>query len=308
VVPVFSRKVILGYWFVAGSTIAIAMLSFSVWAHHMFATGLGNALNTYFMVASLLIGVPTGIKFFSWVGTMYKGKIIYTVSMCFALAFMADFVIGGLSGIAIALSPVDWMVTDTYFIVAHLHYVFLGGTLFAGFAGIYYWFPKMTGRRLSEFWGQVHFWFFGIGFNMTFMVQHLLGLLGMPRRVYTYPNLDWFGTLNLISTIGAFLMFIGVLAFLWNLWSSMRKPHDAGNDPWDAWTMEWLATSPPQPKTFEKIPPVHSARPLWDIKHPDNPDYDPEVVKNGDGNAVGGQAHFRDEVRTGGEVINESEA
>jgi cytochrome c oxidase subunit 1/cytochrome c oxidase subunit I+III len=223
--------------------------------------------------------------------------------MCFAIAFMADFVIGGLSGIGIALSPIDWMVTDTYFIVAHIHYVFVGGTLFAGWAGIYYWFPKMTGRMLSEFWGQLHFWLFGIGFNMTFMIQHLLGLLGMPRRIYTYPDLPWFGTLNLISTIGAFLMLFGVFAFLWNIWSSMRKPHDAGSDPWDAWTLEWLSTSPPQPKTFTKIPPVRSARPLWDLKHPENPDYDIKEVKSGNGKTGGGQAFVHGEERTGGEDI-----
>jgi cytochrome c oxidase subunit 1/cytochrome c oxidase subunit I+III len=304
VIPVFSRKVIAGYWFVAGSTIAIALLAFGVWVHHMFATGLGNIFNGFFMATSLMIGVPTGIKFFSWTLTMYKGSIRYTVAMWFAIAFLGDFVVGGLSGIAFALVPIDWMLTDTYFVVAHLHYVFVGGTLFAGWAGIYYWFPKMTGRMLSEFWGKIHFWLFIIGFNMTFMIQHLLGLMGMPRRVYTYPNLPWFGTFNAISTAGAFLMLFGVFAFLWNIYSSMRKPHDAGADPWDAWTLEWLCSSPPQPKTFTKIPPVHSARPLWDIKHPENPDYDPSVV-NGDGvdaELVGGQAFAREQIRTGGEA------
>src|SRR5699024_12844594 len=152
-------------------------------------------------------------------------------------------------------------------------------------------------------------WLFVIGFNMTFMVQHLLGLVGMPRRVYTYPNMDWFGTLNLISTIGAFFMLLGFLAFLWNIWSSMRKPHDAGSDPWDAWTMEWLSTSPPQPKTFGKIPPVHSARPLWDLKHPENPDYNIEDVESGVGESEGGQAYLLGEIRTGGEdLLNETES
>jgi cytochrome c oxidase subunit 1/cytochrome c oxidase subunit I+III len=304
VIPVFSRKVIMGYWFVAGSTIAIALLAFLVWVHHMFATGLGNIFNTFFMATSLTIGVPTGIKFFSWVGTMYRGSIRYKVAMAFAIAFLLDFVIGGLSGIAFALVPIDWMLTDTYFVVAHIHYVFVGGTLFAGWAATYYWYPKMTGRMLSEFWGQVHFWLFIIGFNMTFMIQHLLGLMGMPRRVYTYPDLPWFGTLNLISTIGAFLMLFGVFAFLWNIYSSMRKPHDAGADPWDAWTLEWLCSSPPAPHTFKKVPPVHSARPLWDLKHPDNPDYDPSRVESGqkDDDLRGGQAFAHGEVRTGGEA------
>ncbi len=267
VVPVFSRKPIFGYEFVAGSTIAIALLAFLVWVHHMFATGLGIYFNTFFMASSLMIGVPTGVKVFSWVGTMYKGSIRYTSSMLWAIAFVVDFVIGGLSGIAFALVPIDWMLTDTYFVVAHLHYVFLGGTLFAGFAGVYYWYPKMTGRMMSEFWGKVHFWLFLIGFNMTFMVQHVLGLMGMPRRVFTYPSLPWFGTLNLISTIGAFFMLFGFLAFMWNLYSSMKKPHDAGDDPWDAFSLEWLSTSPPQPKTFEKIPYIQGRRPLWDLKH-----------------------------------------
>lgn len=283
VIPVFSRSPIFGYEFLAGSTVAIALLSFLVWVHHMFATGLGNTFNSFFLASSMLIGVPTGIKVFNWVGTLYKGRIHYTTAMLFCIAFLVDFVIGGLSGIAFAIVPIDWMLTDSYFVVAHLHYVFLGGTLFASWAGIYYWFPKMTGRMLSEKWGKIHFWLFVVGFNMTFMIQHLLGLMGMPRRVYTYPNLPWFGTFNLISTIGAFFMALGFMAFAWNLWISMRKEHDAGSDPWDAWTLEWIATSPPQPKTFTKIPPIRSRRPLWDLKHPEKADYkNPEVTLGGE--------------------------
>lgn len=273
VIPVFSRKPIFGYAFVAGSTVAIALLSFGVWAHHMFATGMGNTINSFFSGASILIGIPTGIKIFNWIGTMWGGSIHFKTAMLFCIAFLIDFIIGGLSGIAFAMVPIDWMLTDSYFVVAHLHYVFLGGTIFAAFAGIYYWFPKMSGRMLSEKWGQVHFWLFLIGFNLTFFVQHFLGLMGMPRRVYTYPDLPGFGTLNMVATVGAFLMAIAMIIFGWNIWISLRKEPDAGDNPWDAWTLEWLTTSPPQPKNFTKIPPIRSRRPIWDLKHPEKADW-----------------------------------
>jgi len=273
VIPVFSRKPIFGYAFVAGSSVAIALLAFGVWVHHMFAVGLGNAMNGFFAASSMLIGIPTGLKVFNWIGTMWGGSIRFKTAMMFCAAFLIDFTIGGLSGIAFAIVPIDWMLTDTYFVVAHLHYVFLGGTLFGIFAGIYYWFPKMSGKMLSERLGLWHFWLFIIGFNMTFFVQHFLGLMGMPRRVFTYPNLPWFGTLNLISTIGAFIMAIAVLVFIWNIIASIRNGEAADDNPWDAWTLEWATPSPPLPRNFQKVPPVRSTRPLWDLKHPDNPDW-----------------------------------
>lgn len=273
VIPVFSRKPIFGYAFVAGSSVAIALLSFGVWVHHMFASGLGNTMNSFFAASSMLIGIPTGIKVFNWIGTMWGGSIRFKTAMLFCVAFLIDFTIGGLSGISFAIVPIDWMLTDTYYVVAHLHYVFLGGTLFGVFAGIYYWFPKITGKMLSEKWGQWHFWLFVIGFNLTFFVQHILGIMGMPRRVFTYPDLPYFGSMNFISTVGAFMMAVGVLAFMWNIWESLKRGAPADENPWDAWTLEWSTTSPPQPKNFDTLPPVRSRRPLWDLKHPENPDW-----------------------------------
>ena len=206
VIPVFSRKPIFGYEFVAGSTVAIAILSFGVWAHHMFAAGLGHAADLAFAAGSMLIAVPTGVKIFNWIATMWGGSLRFTTSMLFAVAFLIEFVIGGLSGITFAAAPIDWQVTDTYYVVAHFHYVLFGGTLFAVFAATYYWFPKMSGRLLSERWGKAHFWLTVIGFNLTFFVQHFLGIMGMPRRVYTYPDLPGWGALNLASTVGAFML------------------------------------------------------------------------------------------------------
>ena len=224
VVPVFSRKPIYGYKFVAISTVAIALLAFGVWVHHMFATGMSNTVNGFFAASSMLIGIPTGIKVINWIGTMYKGSIRMTVSMMFALSFLIDFTIGGLSGASFAIVPIDWQLTDTYYVVAHIHYVFLGGTVFAIFAGIYYWFPKMSGRHLSEKLGKWHLWLFVLGFNFTFLVQHLLGIIGMPRRIYTYPgSLEYWEPFNLLSSIGAIFMFVGIGVFLWNVYVSLKK-------------------------------------------------------------------------------------
>ena len=270
--PVFSRKPIFGYSFVAASSVAIASLAFGVWAHHMFAVGMGNTADAFFSASSMLIGIPTGVKVFNWIATMYGGKIKFTVSMMFAIAFLIEFTIGGLSGIAFAIVPIDWQLTDTYFVVAHIHYVFIGGTIFGILAGLFYWFPKMTGKFLDEKIGRWFFWLFVIGFNATFLVQHVLGLIGMPRRVYTYPDLPWYEALNMISTIGAFLMGISILQLGYMIFKSLKSGKKAGNDPWDAFTLEWATTSPPSLKNFDEAPVVHGRRPLWDLKYPDKAD------------------------------------
>jgi cytochrome c oxidase subunit I len=272
VIPVFSRKPIFGYEFVAASTVAIGLLSFGVWAHHMFAVGLGHVSDLFFAGSSMLIAIPTGVKIFNWTATMWGGSIRFTTAMMFATAFLIQFVIGGLSGITFAAAPVDWQVTDSYYLVAHFHYVLFGGSMFGVFAGLYYWFPKMSGRLLSEKWGRVHFWLTVIGFNLTFFVQHFLGLLGMPRRVYTYPNLPYWTLWNMLSTIGAFILGISVLVLLWNMVSSRRSGKPAGNNPWNAWTLEWATTSPPPADNFKWLPPIRGRRPLWDLAHPENRD------------------------------------
>jgi cytochrome c oxidase subunit I len=266
VFPVFSRKPIFGYAFVAASSVAIALLAFGVWAHHMFAVGLGNTVDAFFSASSMLIGIPTGVKVFNWIATMYGGKIKFTVSMMFAIAFLIEFTIGGLSGIAFSIVPIDWQLTDTYYVVAHLHYVFIGGTIFGILAGLFYWFPKMTGKMLDEKMGKWFFWLFVIGFNGTFLVQHILGIKGMPRRVFTYPDLPWYGVLNFISTIGAFIMGASVLLLVYTVYKSIKSGKAAGNDPWNGFTLEWLTTSPPPLKNFDEVPEVKSRWPLWDMK------------------------------------------
>jgi cytochrome c oxidase subunit I len=266
VFPVFSRKPIFGYAFVAASSVAIALLAFGVWAHHMFAVGLGNTVDAFFSASSMLIGIPTGVKVFNWIATMYGGKIRFTVSMMFAIAFLIEFTIGGLSGIAFSIVPIDWQLTDTYYVVAHLHYVFIGGTIFGILAGLFYWFPKMTGKMLDEKMGKWFFWLFVIGFNGTFLVQHILGIKGMPRRVFTYPDLPWYGVLNFISTIGAFIMGASVLLLVYTVYKSIKSGKAAGNDPWNGFTLEWLTTSPPPLKNFDEVPEVKSRWPLWDMK------------------------------------------
>lgn len=274
VIPVFSRKPIFGYGFVAASTVAIALLSFAVWAHHMFAVGLGHSFDMFFAFGSMLIAIPTGIKIFNWIFTMWKGAIRFTTSMKFAVAFLIEFTIGGLSGVVFATVPMDWQLTDSYVVVAHIHYVLFGGTMFAVFAGIYYWWPKMTGRLLSERLGTWHFWLTVIGFNAAFFVQHMLGIAGMPRRVWTYPALPHWQSLNLISTVGAFVLGISTLFLFWNFLWSRKRGMCAGENPWEAWTLEWATPSPPPVYNFAQIPPVYGPRPLWDLKHPDQRDRD----------------------------------
>jgi cytochrome c oxidase subunit 1/cytochrome c oxidase subunit I+III len=276
VIPVFSRKPIYGYGMVAASTVAIALLSYGVWAHHMFVTGLSRVEHYIFSATSLLIAVPTGIKIFNWIATMWGGSIRFTTAMLFAIAFLIEFTIGGLSGVMFATVPIDWQTTDTYFVVAHFHYVLLGGSLFALLGGVFYWFPKITGKLLDERLGRVHFVLTVVGFNLTFFVQHFLGLIGMPRRVYTYPALPGYSSLNLISTIGAFLLAAGMLVLLYDIVISLRRGQDAGDNPWQAWTLEWATTSPPPPHNFAQVPPIHGRRPLWDLDHQEDPDWKAE--------------------------------
>ncbi|HLH62563.1 MAG TPA: cytochrome c oxidase subunit I [Ktedonobacteraceae bacterium] len=273
ILPVFSRKPLFGYTFVAWSGVAIGFLSFTVWAHHMFAVGLPPVAQAFFATSTTLIAIPTAVKIFNWVATVYGGKLSFKVPMLFALGFVAMFLIGGLNGVALAVVPFDYQVTDSYFVVAHLHYVLFGGTVFAVFAGIFYWFPKMTGKLLNERLGQVQFWLMLIGVNLTFFPMHILGLLGMPRRIYTYPgNLGW-NELNLLATIGAFIIAIAILVFLWNFIITLRSGEPAGDDPWDAFTLEWDTSSPPKPYNFLVLPVVRSRRPFYDKKNPETADW-----------------------------------
>ena len=239
----------------------------------MLAVGLGNTVNGFFSASSMLIGIPTGIKIFNWLATMHGGSLRFTVAMRFAVAFLVEFTIGGLSGIAFAIVPIDLQLTDTYFVVAHIHYVFIGGTLFGLFAGLFYWFPKMSGRMLNERLSKWFFWLWMVGFNGTFLVQHVLGTIGMPRRVYTYPDLPGWGILNMISTVGGFLMGAATLLLVYMLITALRRGPLAPADPWDAYTLEWATTSPPTLQNFDRVPPVRSTRPWRDHKRPDDADY-----------------------------------
>ena len=273
IVPVFSRKPIFGYPIMVAATVAIGFISMSVWAHHMFTVGMPSWGNAFFVLSTAAIAVPTGIKIFNWLGTMWGGKIRYATPMLFCIAFLFQFLIAGLTGIMLGSAPVNWQLSGSYFVVAHFHYVIVGGILFATFAAFYYWFPKMTGRMLNEKLGKWHFWLFVIGFHLTFDFMHIPGLLGMPRRIYTYePGRGWEG-LNLIVSVGALFQAAAILCFVFNLVWSYFQGRLAGNDPWDAWTLEWTTSSPPPDYNFAVLPEVRSRRPLWDIKHPEDPDW-----------------------------------
>lgn len=264
VVSTFSRKRLFGYSSMVFATILIGFLGFMVWAHHMFTTGLGPIANALFSVATMLIAVPTGIKIFNWLFTMWGGSIKFTVANLFAVGFIPTFVMGGVTGVMLSVAPADYQYHDTYFVVAHFHYVIVGGLVLGIFAGLHYWWPKMFGRVLSEKLGYWTFWTFYIGFHLTFFVQHFLGLLGMPRRIWQYLDGMGFNTLNLISTIGALLMGVGTILFIINIIITMRKPKTAENDPWkDGRTLEWTISSPAPEYNFAQTPLVRGYDAWW---------------------------------------------
>jgi cytochrome c oxidase subunit I len=272
IIPVFSRKPIFGYEFVAASSVAIAVLSMGVWGHHMFTVGMGRPLDLFFAIASMLIAIPTGVKVLNWSTTMLGGRIRFQVPMLCCIAFLVHFLIAGLTGISHAIAALDWQTKNSYFLVAHFHFVAVGAIVFAVLGGLQFWFPKMSGRMMSESLGRWTFWLMVIGFNMTFIIQHFLGFLGMPRRIYTYPELPNWGWMNMVSTVGVFFMSASALILVWNLAISFFRGKIAADNPWEAWTLEWATTSPPPHENFYALPPIRSRRPLWDIANRDRPD------------------------------------
>jgi cytochrome c oxidase subunit 1 len=280
VLPTYSRKPLFGYPVMVYSGILIGFLGFGVWAHHMFATGMGPIADTVFSLTTMLIAIPTGVKILNWVSTMWGGQIRFTTAMLFGIGLVGLFTIGGISGIMHSSAIADLQQTDSYFVVAHFHYVLFGGAIFGIFAGIYHYFPKMTGRFLGEGLGKWHFWLFFIGMNLTFFPMHFSGLYGMPRRIYTYDAGQGWEWYNLASTIGAFVQGLGLIVFAWNLWKSYRSGEKAGSDPWGAPTLEWSIPSPPPDYNFAKLPTVTSRYPMWDAKGRD------AVIQQPDGTPV----------------------
>jgi cytochrome c oxidase subunit 1 len=268
IIPVFSRKAIFGYPAMVAASVGIGFISLGVWAHHMFTVGMGAFGNAFFTLSTMLVGIPTGIKIFNWLATLWGGRIRFATPMLFCVGFLFQFLIAGLTGIMLSVAPLDWQLHNSYFVVAHFHYVLVGGILFTIFAAFYYWYPKMTGRMLSERLGKWHFWIFVFGFHLTFDLMHIPGLLGMPRWIYTYePGRGW-EIWNLLVSIGAIFQSVATLIFVFNMVWSYFYGEKAGNDPWDAWTLEWSTSSPPPVYNFARLPEVHSRRPLWDMKHP----------------------------------------
>ena len=265
VLPVFSRKPLFGYKAFIFATAGIGALGFTVWAHHMFTTGA--VFLPFFSLMTAAIGVPTGVKMFNWVFTMFRGQLTFSTPLIFAIGFLTMFLIGGINGVFSAAVPVDFALHDTYWVVAHLHYVLFGGSVFGVFAGIYYWFPKMSGRMLDEGLGKIHFWLMFIGFNLTFFPMHMLGIKGMPRRIADYASDAGWNDWNLAATVGGFLIGISMLPFLWNVFVSLRNGKVAGDDPWEGNTLEWATSSPPPPYNFDRLPEIRSERPLFDARH-----------------------------------------
>jgi cytochrome c oxidase subunit 1 len=266
----FSRRPVFGYRGFVFATLAIGFLSVGVWAHHMFTTGA--VVLAFFSLSTMVIAVPTGVKFFNWIATMWGGKLHPELALVWGIGFLVTFLLGGLTGPMLAAAPLDFQLSDSYFVVAHFHYVLFGGSVFGIFAAVYYWFPKFSGRMLDPKLGWVHFGLTFVGMHLTFLVQHVVGIEGMPRRVRSYLEEDGFGTLNLVSTIGAFILGIAILPFLWNVWRTLRRGPAAGDNPWDGQTLEWWTTSPPAPENFDRpLPPIRSERPVWDVNHPDAP-------------------------------------
>ena len=268
VLPTFSRKPLFGYTVVVYSGVLIGFMGWGVWSHHMFSVGLGPIADSFFAAATMLIAIPTGVKIFNWIATMWGGQIRFATAMKFAVGFISMFIIGGLSGVSHASPPTDLQQTDTYYVVAHFHYVLFGGTVLGLFAGMYYWMPKITGRLFSETLGTWHFWLTFIGMNLTFFPMHFIGMLGMPRRIYTYGPELGLSTMNLVSSIGAFTIGLGTLVFVYNLWRTRRHGEPAGPDPWGGATLEWSIPSPPPPHNFDAIPTVGSRLPRWSVAHP----------------------------------------
>jgi cytochrome c oxidase subunit I len=266
VLPVFARKPIFGYKAIAAASAVIAFLSLIVWAHHMFTVPQPAVVLVFFMLSSFLIGIPTGIKMFNWVATLWQGTIEFRTPLLFAVGFLSVFLMGGITGITLAVFPVDWQLHDTYFVIAHFHYTLVGGAIFSIFAGIYYWYPKMTGRLLSEPLGITSFVIMFIGFNVTFAIQHAIGLEGMPRRIYEYADINGLGWMNLVSSIGAFIFGFGILLTIINVARSLKKGAIAGPDPWKGNTLEWFTQSPPPVNNFDTIPRVRSVEPMKDIR------------------------------------------
>ncbi|MEV4097427.1 aa3-type cytochrome oxidase subunit I [Streptosporangium saharense] len=268
VIPVFSRKPLFGYIGLVGATIAIAGLSVTVWAHHMFATG--RVLLPFFSFMTFLIAVPTGVKFFNWVGTMWRGHLTFESPMLFSIGFLVTFLLGGLTGVILASPPLDFQVTDSYFVVAHFHYVVFGTVVFAMFAGFYFWWPKMTGRMLNDTLGKIHFWLLFIGFHATFLVQHWLGAAGFPRRYADYSPADGFTFLNVVSSVGALILGVSTLPFLYNVWWTFKyAPKVTVDDPWGFGnSLEWATSCPPPRHNFTSLPRIRSERPAFDLKRP----------------------------------------
>jgi cytochrome c oxidase subunit 1 len=279
VLPVFSRKPLFGYKAFVFATAGIGALGFSVWAHHMFVTG--QVLLPFFSIMTFLIAVPTGVKFFNWIATLVKGQITFSTAMLFAIGFLTMFLIGGIDGVFLASPPVDFALTETYWVIAHIHYVLFGGSVFAVYAGFYYWFPKFSGKRLKEGLGKLHFWLQFIGFNLTFFSMHILGLLGMPRRIQDYaPLKDWIG-LNQLQTAGALLIAQSTAPFLANVVMTIRRKDRDPEDPWEGNTLEWYTTSPPPAHNFDSLPEIHSERPLFDLRHADELTVHPDATTTG---------------------------